>query len=150
MGRLAALAILAVTLVLPTGCTREEEGGVPVACKAGEASVRGALGRAPGRVSMEGRPLSACLARSSDPADLQVVGAVFIGVAEDLARSARSHPDGPAATQLGYLMGSARRGAHRTQGIHSELVRRMEQELVVVDTSTAAFRRGERAGRESG
>ena len=87
---------------------------------------------------------------ASPPGDLQEIGAAYIAVAADLAFEARADPDGPAATRLGYLIGAVRRGADRTQGIHAELVRRMEQELVIVDTRSSAFREGERAGRESG
>jgi len=52
--------------------------------------------------------------------------------------------------QLGYLAGALKRGSEQTQGLHSELVRRVDQELVRVDRTSSAFRRGERAGRELG
>jgi hypothetical protein len=53
-----------------------------------------------------------------------------------------------AATQLGYLRGALRRGAD--PGLHEELLRRFDQELLRVDTRTPAFRRGEAAGRARG
>ena len=47
-------------------------------------------------------------------------------------------------------MGAVRRSGPADQGVNYELVRRLEQELLPLDTSTAAFRRGERAGRADG
>ena len=123
---------------------------LPVACKSGEAAVKRALVAAPGPVAVDGTPLSGCLIRASDSADLQLVGATYLAVAADLASEARADRESAAATRLGYLVGAVRRGAARTQGVHDEMVRRIEQELVIVDTRAAAFRTGERAGRSSG
>ena len=123
---------------------------MPSACHEGDGAVRTALERAPAEVRLEGTPLSQCLVPASAPGDVQEIGSAYIAVAADLAYEARAQPDGRAATRLGYLIGAVRRGADRTQGIHAELVRRLEQELVIVDTRSRAFREGERAGRESG
>lgn len=128
----------------------EDDPAMPTACRAGAPAVRAALEHAPGEVRLERTPLSQCLMPASTPGDLQEVGGAYVAVAADLAFEARADPDGPAATRLGYLIGAVRRGADRTQGIHAELVRRMEQELVIVDTRSPAFREGERAGREAG
>jgi hypothetical protein len=67
-----------------------------------------------------------------------------------LADAARARPDGPEALQLGYLIGAIRRGAARTQGIHDEMIRRIEQELAGISTSTDSYRRGYEAGRSRG
>ena len=123
---------------------------LPVACRQGQEAVQSALARAPSGVRIDGTLLSECLNRGGDARDVQEVGAVFISVTADLARRARDQAEGPAAGQLGYLVGAVRRGAARTQGIHTELVRRIEQELLIVDTDSPAFRAGERAGRETG
>lgn len=132
------------------GCSRQGEPTLPVACKEGPRAVQAALVRAPADVSIAGTPLSNCLGRSGDPADLQEVGASYVAVAAELGPAARADPGGPEALRLGYLLGAVRRGAARTQGIHDELLRRLEQELILLDTSSPAFRRGERAGRERG
>jgi hypothetical protein len=144
----AAAAVLGALAL--AGCLREEEVGLPAACRADAAGVTQALERAPAPVRLDGIPLSGCLVRKSDPSDVQAVGASYLQVAVELAAAARTQPEGPAAVRLGYLIGAVRRGAAGTQGIHDELVRRLEQELVPLDTGTRAFRRGERAGRESG
>ena len=132
------------------GCSRGQEAEIPTGCQAGERSVHQALARAPGEVTVQGTRLSDCLVARSNAVEVQSIGAVYLGVTSDLAEQARARPAGPAATRLGYLIGAVRRGAARTQGIHDELRRRLEQELVVVDTRSAAFREGERAGRTSG
>lgn len=140
---------LAIALAV-AGCGRDDEHPIPEACKSGAAAVRAALSSAPEQVRLGATPLSGCFVRSSEPADVQLVGATYVSVASELAAGARADRGSAAATRLGYLVGAARRGAARTQGIHDELVRRIEQELVAVDTASEAFRRGERAGRASG
>lgn len=102
-----------------------------------------ALERAPERVRLEGdTALSECLTRAGDPADVLMVGEVYIAAASKLA-------DEEQALRVGYLLGAVRRGAGQTQGIHDELVRRLEQEAARLSDRTAV-RRGERAGLESG
>ncbi|HEX8742679.1 MAG TPA: hypothetical protein VF712_06065 [Thermoleophilaceae bacterium] len=144
-----ALAALAIALSA-AGCSRSDDAAVPVGCKEGPDSVRAALARAPARVELDGTPLSECFTRGSAGADLQQVGASYVTVAGRLADRARLEPDGPDALRLGYLVGAARRGASSTQGVHDELMRRIEQELTGLDTGTAAYRRGYRAGRDHG
>lgn len=147
----ACLAAALAGAALAAGCSRQDESSIPVACTEGPEPIRAALARAPAEVRLDGGTrLSSCFARASDPADVQTIGASLISVAEDLAAEARRQPEGAGARRLGYLIGAVRRGAGRTQGIHDELVRRLDQELTVVDTGSAAFRQGEAAGRESG
>ena len=133
-----------------TGCGTEPRGGVPPECRRGEQAVREALSAAPAEVTLDGTPLSACLADESDAAELADVGAAFVGAGSDLAAVAAERPGSPEATQLGYLLGAARRGVRAHRGVNAELVRRLEQEALVVRRRSEAFRRGERAGRRSG
>jgi hypothetical protein len=134
------------------GCGHGGPGKLPAAClfPGGEASVRAALRSAPHPVRLSGTPLSKCLVREADAADVQSVGAVYVDVASTLAATARTSPHGSAATQLGYLEGAVKRGASKTAGIHYELERRVQQELDGVDTGTAEYTRGERAGEADG
>jgi hypothetical protein len=122
---------------------------VPVACKEAPATVQRALQRAPGDVRVGGTRLSDCFAPGSSSADVQALGLAFLPAAEHLAAGARAHPRGPAAVRLGFLIGAVRRGAARG-GVYAELERRLEQELAGVDTGSAGFRSGERAGRDHG
>jgi hypothetical protein len=105
-----------------------------------------ALAAAPGQVRVQGTRLSDCFTRAADPAEIQQVGAVFIGAAERLAARARENPHSAAALQLGYLIGAMRHGTSHTQGIHYETRRRIEQELIGVNTRAPEFVEGERAG----
>ena len=111
---------------------------------------RGALRPAsrPGR--REDATISACLEDGSDSDELQAVGAALLASTADLSAAAAERPDGPEATQLGYLIGAVRRSASSSEGTSSELVRRLEQELLALGQPSEAFRRGERAGREGG
>jgi hypothetical protein len=147
-GRLAAA--VTATILAGSGCARDREGGIPAACSADAPAVERALTTAPRPVRLGGVRLSACLGRSSAQGDLETVGSAWIGAASNLAALARRDPESGSATRLGYLIGAARRGAGRTQGIHTELLRRLELELAPVDTRSRAFRLGERAGRASG
>ena len=145
-----ALAALAIALSVG-GCSSDgDDGAAPVACKEGPDALRAALARAPARVELDGTPLSDCFTRGAERADVQQVGAAQVSVAASLADAARLRPSGPEALQLGYLVGAARRGASETQGVHDELVRRIEQELNGVDTRSPAYTRGFRAGRSRG
>jgi hypothetical protein len=121
---------------------------VPVACL--DANLPKALAKAPAVVRVDGTRLSECFTRAANPAEIQQVGAVFIAGAESLAATARTKPHSPQALELGYLIGVVRHGAGRTQGIHYETQRRIEQELNGVNTRATEFVTGERAGEKSG
>lgn len=147
---LAPLLIAALLVPLAAGCGAEED-RLPTGCTNGADGVRAALHAAPGRVRVDGMPLSACLDNSrADASELQTVGVAFVEAAVPLARLAARRPEGRAALELGYLMGASSRGASSQVGVHAELVRRLRQELTGVDVAAAAFRRGELAGRRNG
>ena len=139
-------------VLLMAGCGRGGTADLPSACSfaGGTTTVKTALARAPGEVTVDGTPLSKCLGRDADAADVQSVGAAYVETASDLAAKVRANPHGPAAVQLGYLVGAVRRGASKTAGIHYELERRVEQELNGIDARSPDFARGERAGEASG
>jgi hypothetical protein len=145
-----SLIALAIALAIGGCSSGDDSPPAPVACKEGPDAVRAALARAPARVELDGTPLSECFTRGSSAADLQEVGASYVAVASGLADEARLRPDGPAALRLGYLVGAARRGASETQGVHEELMRRIEQELAGVDRRSPQYRRGYEAGRAHG
>jgi hypothetical protein len=127
----------------------EDDRQVPVACTEGPAAVRNALRDAPGAVRLEGARLSDCLVEGANAGDLQSVGTSFLRAATALAPEARRDPEGRAALELGYLVGAARRGGS-TQGVHHELLRRLDQEAAGVEGRSGEFLRGERAGRSEG
>lgn len=133
--------------MLAVGCGNDEH-RVPVACL--DAGIGKALVTAPAPVRVEGTRLSECFNRAATPAEIQQVGATFISQAERLAAGARANPHSAAAVQLGYLVGAMRHGTGHTQGIHYETRRRIEQELIGVNTRSPEFVEGERAGERSG
>lgn len=143
--------LLMVTAAI--GCAPQDgDEPLPLACGVGPETVRDALGAAPRPVRIDGTPLSACLEPTSDGTDLQALGTSLVGAASELAGPAERRPEGEAAMRLGYLVGAVQRGAGRgnAQGINSELVRRIEQELALVDPGSRAVREGLRAGRSAG
>jgi hypothetical protein len=136
------LALIASGLAL-AGCARDDgEADLPDACGSDSAVFADALRAAPSPVRVAGVPLSDCLARNASAGEVQAVGATFLEAAQRLGGERD-------AVGLGYLVGALRRGAKESQGIHLELVRRVEQEARPF-TGSAAFERGLRAGRTSG
>jgi hypothetical protein len=142
------LALVALLLtVAATGC-REEDATYPPECSNGPAAVRSALAQAPdGEVAIEGVKLSDCLVPSSDAGPLASFGGSATTVAAELAARAREG-DERAAMQLGFLRGALQRGADPT--VHEELLFRLDQEILRVNRRSAAYERGEAAGRERG
>ena len=151
MGPRSALPVLGCLLMALAGCGREEEAHLPAACLQGEQAVREALRSAPQVVRLDGTtPLSSCLDETSDSGELREVGTALLDSAAGLSAAAAEQPNGPEATQLGYLIGATRRRAVPDEGVNGEMARRLEQELLRVETGSEAFRRGLSAGRAGG
>jgi hypothetical protein len=142
-------AVLAACSLVAGGCGDDKQRPA-AACTEGAASVLTALGKAPGRVTVGGRPLSRCLTDGSSAGDVQLVGSAWVQAAGMLSDRAGGRPDSKYVLRLGYLVGAARRGAAHTPGIHNELVRRLEQETEPFQGRSGALERGERAGRRLG
>ena len=149
---LSALSVLCATALLLglLGCGREEPAVLSPACREGSGPVLRALRQAPSPVSLDGTPLSSCLRDTGDGGDLRNVGIGYLDAASTLATAAEKDPRGREALRLGYLIGAAHRGASSDQGPASEMVRRLDNEATQADKGSAAFRRGERAGRRGG
>lgn len=147
-----AARVLALTLVaaaIASGCGRETP-RPPAACLRGPAPLLAALRTAPAAVRLAGgTPISRCVDRARRDADLQTLGFELTYAASRLAAAA---PDGnPAALRLGYLVGAAERGARHSNGIHSELVARLENTVTILPPGRrGAFARGRQAGRAGG
>jgi hypothetical protein len=122
--RLAA-ALLTALLVLLAGCGSADD-STPVACLEGAAAYEQALKAAPDEVLLEDETLiSECLTRNQSGGDLSRVGEALIETATRLNAEAREDPDGDGALQLGYLLGAIQRGTEESEGIHSDLLRRL-------------------------
>jgi len=104
----------------------------PASCTDGPDAVLRVLARAPGPVRLpDGTRLSACVRRARSEGELQGVGVVITQVADrlqDRAAGALAAGRPVAALELGYLIGAVESGARTTNGVASELVRRVEQD----------------------
>lgn len=147
----AVLGIVVAAMV--AGCDGTSD-ATPVACLDGQGAYLGALGDAPGEVRLSGEvPISDCLAENQRGGDLATVGTTMLAVATKLNAEARDDPGGDANLQLGYLVGAAELGAEETEGIHADLVRRLESAARYSPgngTLPAAFERTYREGFEAG
>ena len=153
-----AVACLGAALALLAGCGRGEP-TTPDACFEGPGAYERALAAAPGEVRVGGETLiSECLAERQQGGELAQVGEALVQAATRLNAEAREDPGAQANLELGYLLGAAKRGAEETQGIHSELLRRLEvaarfspgAEPPLPPDFRAAYERGFDAGLESG
>jgi hypothetical protein len=152
----AATAFL-VALALAIGCGSSDD-STPVACLEGAEAYQRALKAAPGEVLLGDETLiSECLTRNQSSGDLTRVGEAMIETATGLNAEARAEPDSDAAVQLGYLLGAAKRGAEESEGIHSDLVRRLvvaaryaPDKQPLPSTFRPKYRSGYAAGQDNG
>ncbi len=155
--RFAAAALLACLSLVAFGCGDDDD-STPVACLEGASAYEQALADAPGEVLLEGEtPISECLARNQTGGDLARVGEAMIETATDLNATARTEPGGEASLQLGYLLGAAERGSGESEGIHTDLVRRLTVAAryapgkePLPEEFLATYREGFDAGRSGG
>ncbi len=152
--RFALVLALASLLALAAGgCGNSKDTSTPVACLEGTSAYLKALAAAPGEAALgDETPISDCLAENQEGGDLATVGEAMVAAATKLNAEARAEPGGPANVQLGYLLGAAERGADSTEGIHSDLLRRL---TVAARYSPrpplpTAFQRAYREGFEAG
>lgn len=123
--RLLAASSLVALALFALGCGNQGD-STPVACLEGTPAYEKALRDAPGEVLVQGEtPISDCLASNQQAGDLAQVGEAMVETATKLNAQAREEDGGDAAVRLGYLLGAAERGAASSEGIHSDLVRRL-------------------------
>ena len=124
--RVATVTVLVAAACLAAAGCGEPSDSTPVACLEGSGAYLEALGGAPGSVELNGETLiSECLAGNQQAGDLATVGTALVGTATRLNAAARTEIGGDANLQLGYLLGAAERGAESTEGIHTDLIRRL-------------------------
>jgi hypothetical protein len=120
-----SLVAIVIGGAIASGCGDQDD-STPVACLEGPAAYEQALVDAPGEVLLDGEtPISDCFVRNQSSGDLTRVGEAMIEAATSLNGLARTEPGGDANLQLGYLLGATERGAEESEGIHSDLVRRL-------------------------
>ncbi|TMK58355.1 MAG: hypothetical protein E6G51_02825 [Actinobacteria bacterium] len=123
--RVFAATVFLLALALVVGCGNSDD-STPTACLEGPEAYARALTAAPDEVLLEGETLiSECLVRNQSSGDLTRVGEALIETATKLNAEARADAGGDAAVQLGYLLGAVQGGSEESEGIHSDLVRRL-------------------------
>lgn len=123
--RFFAASLLAALGLMAAGCGSQDD-STPVACLEGAAAYEKALQAAPAEVRLAGEtPIADCLAPNQSAGELTQVGEAMIETATELNAEARAQHGGAAAVQLGYLLGAAERGSEESEGIHTDLVRRL-------------------------
>ena len=153
-----APVLLAVLVLGWAGCGSDRSTEAPAACLSGAGAYLKALKQAPGEVRLDGStPISECLVPEQAGGELAQVGAAMVTAATRLNAGARTDPSGPAAVQLGYLVGAVQRGSEDTGGIHADLVRRLNAAArfnsggeLLPASFERTFGRGYAAGREAG
>lgn len=147
----AVLAVMALGLL--AGCGGDEGEKAPEACLASSDTYTEVLGAAPGVVRLNGVAISDCLTPSQEGGELAQIGEQMVIAATQLNAEASRDPGGPAAVQLGYLIGATSKGA---DSIHADLIRRLGSaaRFSTGEAQSAAFNRGFNrgyaAGQESG
>jgi hypothetical protein len=144
---LAAVGLAAV------GCGGTSPAPVSTLCLQDGPGILRALRRAPAPVTLgDGTRLSECVAKAQSDADLQNFGVLITRLADGLAERATRDPG--QATELGYLIGAARRGSAHTNGTSLELEHRLESTVrragQPTTAASAALRRGLAAGERTG
>lgn len=120
------LSLASLLALAAVGCGGGKDTSTPDACLEGTGAYLKALAAAPGEAMLGGEtPISECLARNQEGGDLATVGEAMVTTATRLNAEARAEPGGRANVRLGYLLGAAERGADRTEGIHTDLLRRL-------------------------
>jgi hypothetical protein len=155
-----ALLLVALGAAFLAGCggTSTKDERQPVACREGVGVYMNALRAAPGDVILAGEtPISGCLLADAKEGELADLGEDALAVATKLSAQARAEPDGPAALQLGYLLGAIARGSEETGGVHAELLRRLTVAARFAPEGQplsrrflAAYEKGFAAGRDHG
>jgi hypothetical protein len=120
------LVVLGAASLAGCGGGSSKDEHQPVACREGVGVYLDALRAAPGEVILAGgTPISDCLVPTAEEGELADLGEGALGAATRLNAQARAEPGGPAALQLGYLLGAIARGSEGTEGAHAELLRRL-------------------------
>jgi hypothetical protein len=155
--RPGAASFLAALLLAAVGCGGQDD-STPVACLEGARAYERALRDAPAEVRLGGEsPIGDCLASNQKAGDLARVGEAMVEAATSLNAQAREEDGGRAAVELGYLIGAAQQGAEDSEGIHSDLIRRLTVAArfapgrePLSPRFLSAYRKGFDAGRSNG
>jgi len=116
-----------VCAFLLSGCGKSSEAEIaPLACLAGPGAYLTALDGAPDKVELSGgTKISDCLVPRQSGGELATIGADLVAAATTLNSNAIDDPSGPWSLRAGYLLGAVEKAAWSSNGIHTDLVRRV-------------------------
>ena len=156
-GSALLIAILSLLALAAAGCGSAKDSSTPTACLEGSDAYIEALVTVPGEATLDDETsISDCLAENQEGGDLATVGEALIAAATTLNAEAREEPGGRANVRLGYLLGAVERGTERTEGIHTDLLRRLtvaarySPRPPLPTAFQRAYREGFEAGRDHG
>ena len=113
--------------LIAAGCGSEDQPDTPAACLQTADAYLAALEAAPDDVRIDGAtPISDCLVPDQPSGALQTVGKSVIDAATELNGRILDSPDRRTIVELGYLVGAVQEGAAGTNGIHEDLIRRLD------------------------
>lgn len=140
------------------GCGRSDSTGTaPTACLSGSGAYLSALEDAPDRVRLSGgTEISQCLAPRQSGGEMATIGSDLVAAATTLNAKALEDPSGPWSLRAGYLVGAVEKAAWASNGIHTDLVRRINVAANYVPTGAdpeilqPGLNQGLEAGRSRG
>lgn len=125
--RTILIAAGAAALAALSGCGSEDSPETPSACLQPASAYLEALDAAPADVRLDGTtPISACVVPDQPSGALQTVGKSVVDAATELNGEVRRGSDPQATVRLGYLVGAIQEGASDTDGIHQDLILRLD------------------------
>ena len=125
--RMILIAAGAAALIALSGCGSDEAPETPSACLQPASAYLEALDAAPEEVRLDGTtPISACVVPDQPSGALQTVGKSVVDAATELNGEVREGSDPQATIRLGYLVGAIQEGASDTDGIHQDLILRLD------------------------
>lgn len=137
--RPASISTAAICALLLAGCGKSEETGVaPIACLSGADAYLTALEGAPNRVKLSGgTEISQCIAPRQAGGEMATIGSDLVAATTTLNAKALADPSGPWSLRAGYLLGAVEKAAWSSNGIHTDLVRRLEVAASYVPSGTS-------------
>ena len=153
-----AIPVALICGLLLAGCGKSDSTGVaPTACLSGSGAYLSALEEAPTRVQLsDGSEISQCLAPRQSGGEMATIGSDLVAATTTLNARALEDPSGPWSLRAGYLVGAVEKAAWTSNGIHTDLVRRLNVAATYVPTGVdpavlqPGLDRGLEAGRRLG
>ena len=129
----------AICALLLAGCGKSEQTQVaPIACLSGPDAYLTALEGAPDRVLLKGgTEISKCITPRQSGGEMATIGSDLVAATTTLNARALADPSGPWSLRAGYLVGAVEKAAWASNGIHTDLIRRLDVAVNYVPPGTS-------------